>query len=78
MLAAFHTAVGRTIPDASDCIILNWLPDPTTLLQIPRVRAANEELRVFYPGRGFSGLELDILDEFFPHLAFHSFETVTS
>jgi hypothetical protein len=30
-------------------INLNWLPDPTTLLHIPRVRATNEELKVFYP-----------------------------
>lgn len=78
MLAAFHTAVGRTLPEAADAIVLNWLPDPTTLLHIPRVRLANEELRVFYPGRGLSGLELDILDEFFPRLAFHSFEAMTS
>ena len=78
LLAAFHTAVGRTLPEAPDSIVLNWLPDPTTLLHIPRVRETNEELRVFYPGRGLSGLELDILDEFFPRLAFHSFETVIS
>ncbi len=76
LLAAFHSALGRTMPDEADCIVLNWLPDPTTLLHIPRVRAASEELRVLYPGRGLSGLELDILDEFFPRLAFHSFDQV--
>jgi hypothetical protein len=73
MLSLFHLAVGRTLPEDSDTIILNWLPDPTTLLLIPRVKL-NESLKVFYPGRGLSGLELDILDEFFPHLEFHSFE----
>lgn len=78
LLAAFHAAVGWTVPDEPDCIVLNWLPDPTTLLHIPRVRAANEELRVCYPGRGLSGLELDILDEFFPRLTFHGFDTVSA
>jgi hypothetical protein len=37
-LAAFHSAVGHSLPEGSDRIILNWLPDPTTLLHIPRVR----------------------------------------
>lgn len=78
LLAAFHSAVGRTLAGAPDVIVVNWLPDPTTLLHIPRVREANEDLRVHYPGRGLSGLELDILDEFFPRLAFHSFEATTS
>jgi hypothetical protein len=75
MLAAFHSAVGRTLPEQPGRIVLNWLPDPTTLLQIPRVRdTAGSELQVFYPGRGLSGLELDILSEFFPNLEFRSFE----
>ena len=38
MLAAFHSAVGRTLPEQYGHIVLNWLPDPTTLLHIPRVR----------------------------------------
>jgi len=33
---------------------------------------------VCYPGRGLSGLELDILDEFFPRLTFHGFDTVSA
>ena len=79
MLAAFHGALGRTLPEQPDRIILNWLPDPTTLLHIPRVRAtAAGELKVFYPGRGLSGLELDILFDFFPNLEFRSFEEVLS
>lgn len=78
LLASYHAAVGRTMPADPASIVLNWLPDPTTLLSIPRIRAANAELRVFYPGRGMSGLELDILDEYFPKLAFHSFDQATS
>jgi hypothetical protein len=77
MLAAFHSAIGRTLPEPPDRIILNWLPDPTTLLHIPRVRSV-ARLDVFYPGRGLSGLELDILFELFPHIEFHSFEEVLS
>ena len=78
LLASFHAAVGSCIPAAPDSIVLNWLPDPTTLLHIPRIRAATEDLRILYPGRGLSGLELDILDEFFPRLTLHSFEAVVS
>lgn len=77
MLAAFHSAVGRTLPEQPDRIILNWLPDPTTLLHIPRVRN-KAELHILYPGRGLSGLELDILIDFFPNIEFHSFEEVLS
>jgi len=77
MLSLFHLAVGRTLPQGPNHIVLNWLPDPTTLLLIPRVKSS-EDLKVYYPGRGLSGLELDILDEFFPHLEFHSFEEATT
>jgi hypothetical protein len=77
MLGAFHIAVGRTIQETADSLILNWRPDPTTLLHIPSVRDGNQKLRVFYPGR-LSGLELDILEEFFPNLTFWGFETATS
>ena len=76
-LAAFHSAMGRSLPEGPDRIILNWLPDPTTLLHIPRVRNT-PELTAFYPGRGLSGLELDILFEFFPNIEFRSFEEVLS
>ena len=78
LLATFHASVGRTIPYAPDRIVLNWLPDPTTLLHIPRVREAQQDVHVFYPGRGLSGLELDILDDLFPRVELHSFETVTT
>lgn len=74
LLAAFHRDLGRTMPDQADCVVLNWVPDPTTLLQIPRIRNGGEHLRVFYPGRGLTGLELEILDESFPQLTFRSFD----
>lgn len=74
LLAAFHRGLGRTMPDEADCVVLNWVPDPTSLLHIPRVRSGVEQLRVFYPGRGLTGLELEILDESFPQLTFQSFD----
>jgi hypothetical protein len=52
LLAAFHAGVGRLVRDEAGRVVLNWVPDPTTLLQIPRVREANEELEILYPGRG--------------------------
>lgn len=73
MLAAFHSAVGAAISDEPNRIILNWLPDPTTLLHIDGI-AGGGEFNIIHPGRGLSGLELDILSEFFPNLTFHSFE----
>ncbi|MEJ0038952.1 MAG: hypothetical protein WDO68_23285 [Gammaproteobacteria bacterium] len=76
LLGSLHASVGRTIASGPDCIVLNWLPDPTTLLHIPRVRE-KQDLRIVYPGRGLSGLELDILDEFFPNLSFQSFDQVS-
>lgn len=74
LLASYHAAVGRLMRDAPDRIVLNWVPDPTTLLQIPRVRKADEELEILYPGRGLTGLELDILSDPFPQLTFRSFD----
>lgn len=73
MLGAFHAAVGATIPTKERQVIINWLPDPTTLLSIDSVRSA-EEIDIIHPGRGLSGLELDTLADFFPRLTFHSFE----
>jgi hypothetical protein len=83
MLAAFHSALGLSLPSALGLslpsepkkIILNWLPDPTTLLHIEAVQGAGER-DVLYPGRGLSGLELDTLAELFPRLTFRSFEEV--
>jgi hypothetical protein len=75
MLASFHSSMGASIPSNANQIVINTLPDPTTLLHIPRVRAGTEH-DVLYPGRGLSGLELDILGDFFPALTFRSFEEV--
>jgi TIR domain len=77
MLASFHSALGNTIEAVQGQVVINWLPDPTTLLHIPALRGGTEH-DVFYPGRGLSGLELDILDEFFPKLTFKSFEEALS
>jgi len=77
MLAAFHSALGSTIEAVQGQVVINWLPDPTTLLHIPALRGGTEH-DVFHPGRGLSGLELDILDEFFPKLTFKSFEEALS
>jgi hypothetical protein len=49
------------------------LPDPFTLLQIPRVREI-QDLDVIYPGKGISVLELETLDELFPHITFVSYD----
>lgn len=73
MLAAFHSAVAAAIPVERNQLILNWLPDPTSLLHLPGVRQ-RRELKLVHPGRGLSGVELDVLSEFFPNLTFHSFE----
>jgi hypothetical protein len=75
MLASFHSALGASIPTKEGQIVINWLPDPTTLLHIPAVQSGAEQ-DVLHPGRGLSGLELDILAEFFPNLTFRSFEEV--
>jgi hypothetical protein len=88
MLASFHSAMGASIAErlgysAGDTsgsntvrqIIINWLPDPTTLLQIDAVHFGSE-LDVVYPGGGLSGVELNMLQEYFPNLTFRSFEGV--
>jgi hypothetical protein len=90
LLAEFHAALGRSLGANAQQIVINWLPDPTTLLHIPRVRerdwrtppdealeraeSGQAAVEVLYPGRGLAGLELEILDELFPHVAFHSFD----
>ncbi len=78
MLAAFHSAIATSIPVKPKQIVLNWVPDPITLLQIKRVRRSEAGLKIIHPGRGLSWLELDTLDELFPHLTFSSFEEVLS
>src|SRR5581483_3467183 len=77
MLASFHSALGRTIALQADQIVINWLPDPTTLLHIPAVHSDRKQT-VYHPGRELSGLEIDILGEFLPSLEFSSFEEALS
>jgi hypothetical protein len=77
MLASYHSALGTTIAADNGNIVINWLPDPMTLLHIDGVSGSRKR-DVFYPGRGISGLELDILDELFPNLTFQSFEEALS
>jgi hypothetical protein len=77
MLASFHSALGTSIEADRGQIVINWLPDPTTLLHVEKIRSGSS-CDVFYPGRGLSGLELDILDGFFPEVTFKSFEEALS
>lgn len=74
LLAAFHRALGQTVPDGPNHLVLNWLPDPTSLLHIPRIRQAGAGVHVYYPGRGLTGLELDTLTDYFPDVEFFSFD----
>jgi hypothetical protein len=80
LLAVFHTAVGRNIgtKNPQHSVLLNWLPDPTTLLHVLRERRGaglpTNELRVFYPGGGLSRPELEILEEYFPELEFRTLD----
>jgi hypothetical protein len=76
MLTSFHSALGASIPAAPNHIIINWLPDPATLLGIPAIRDRDADLHVHYPGRGLSGLELETLDEYFGNVTFKSFDQV--
>ncbi|MGD9880205.1 MAG: TIR domain-containing protein [Reyranella sp.] len=77
MLASFHSALGALLATRPDQIVINWLPDPTTLLYIPRVRA-RQKVDLLYPGRGLSSLELLTLRDFFPEVRFHAFDQVQS
>jgi hypothetical protein len=73
MLGAFHAAIGATIPEKDHQIVINWLPDPTTLLLIGEV-SSPDPLDVVHPGRGLTSVELQNLTDCFPRLTFHSFE----
>jgi hypothetical protein len=77
LLRAFHSALGRhLLKDApSSRVVINWVPDPTTLLLLAPLREANNRpIEICYPGRGLSALELDILEEYFPQVTFTSYE----
>jgi hypothetical protein len=53
-------------------VVLNWRPDPTTLLGIEAVRSGRE-LTVHYPGH-LSALDKQMLWELFPQLELKSFD----
>jgi hypothetical protein len=73
LLGAFHSAAGRKIPADDLNVVINFLPDPTSLLRIVQDNTGRA-LTIHYPGRGLSGLELDILDDLFPSVELRSFE----
>jgi len=75
MFASFHAAIAALIPKQENQIVINWLPDPATLLLIPSLQSG-QKFQVVYPGRRLSGLELDFLASRFPKLTFRSFEEV--
>lgn len=83
LLSAYHDALGRTLQVSGPALIVNWRPDPISLLQLPPIRfdehgtPTAREWRVFHPGREFSGQDLDIFYDYFPNLEFHSFDSVT-
>jgi hypothetical protein len=74
LLGAVHAAIGHKIAERSNCIVINWLPDPTSLLHVLGNYPPGQDFELHYPGHGLSGLELDIMYEMFPHLELHSFE----
>jgi hypothetical protein len=80
MLASFHTALGSAAAKhaTAGSVVINWLPDPLSIMHIPEARQVGGDFEVVYPGRGLSGVELDILWETFPHITFRSFDDILS
>ena len=73
LLGEFHARMAETLPLSAGEIVLNWLPDPITLLRIPAIRQAAAPVTVHYPGH-LSALELDAMWELFPQVTLKSFE----
>jgi hypothetical protein len=73
LLSQFHTAMARKVPANEQDIVLNWLPDPGTLLGVAPIRTAPSGRTVLYPGH-LSALDLDVLWELFPGMKLKSFE----
>lgn len=78
LLAAHQRAVGRALLGPKKRIVLNWIPDPASLLHVTPIRTAAAKLRVFYPGRDLSGPERQTLRDFFPQARFISFDRIWS
>jgi len=84
LLAAHHNASGAALQLTEPALVLNWRPDPISLLQLPSVRfdesenVSERKWDVFHPGREFSGQDLDIFYEYFPNLDFYNFDSVIS
>lgn len=77
LLAAYHAAVGASLAPGPDRIVIDWLPDPSTLLQIPAIRMG-QEVEVVHPGRPMSAMDLATLEGWFPNVAFVSMDEEVS
>lgn len=73
MLASYHATLAESFELADDELVINWLPDPTTLLHLAPIRE-QQPCTVYYPGAGIPGQELDVLERFFPKATFTAFE----
>lgn len=75
LLGEFYAMKGLSKDGESDSVVINWFPDPTSLLRLTRLLKGREELKkVIYPGLGLSKVELKVLEDFFPDVTFHTFE----
>jgi hypothetical protein len=74
LLAELHMALARHRPSDRSNAVINWLPDPISVL--PIVRGSRKHLTIHHPGRSLPGLELDILEQVLPGVEFRSFEGV--
>ncbi|HEX2826294.1 MAG TPA: TIR domain-containing protein [Burkholderiales bacterium] len=72
-LASFHYAIAPKLDSEAAALALNVVPDPTTLLQIPAVRAGRVT-RVYHPGHGLPGLEIAALHALLPGIRFDGFQ----
>lgn len=75
LLAELHRSFGCRLASGPHDAIINWLPDPISILPI-LCAAKQPGLTIHHPGHSLSALELDILDDLFPHVAFVGFEGV--
>lgn len=76
LLAAYHSAVGASIPDQAHRVVINWLPDVNTLQSLLSQMNGKGEISVVHPGQGRPFSELHDLEMLFPNVTFQSFEEV--